>query len=242
MSTFETKSCRSMVRIVPSSYTAVHPEYVVRPKPPIVYVDGIFDMFHEGHVEFLKKALAVGGDGAVLFAGVITDKDAGWKRRPIMTQSERAAVVRACRHTTMTITDPPLVVTNEFLDQYGITHVVHGDDDRQEKYFAAPIARGCMHYVPYHKGVSTSEIIERVRERHSSATNAKPEQCGSAIYHDGHEWHYSSMCNTLGDLSRQQACYQCVKCRETFIHDMEDIPDVCQALMVGSPGACTIEM
>jgi cytidyltransferase-like protein len=133
--------------------------------PTIVYVDGIFDMFHVGHVEFLKRALEVGGDGAQLLVGVISDEDASWKRKPIMSHPERAAVVRACKYATTVVDNPPLILTETFLDRYGITCVIHGDDDLQTKYFAVPIARGIMKYVPYHRGISTTDIIERVRTR-----------------------------------------------------------------------------
>lgn len=134
-------------------------------KPPVVYVDGIFDMFHVGHIEFMKKALEIAGSGATLLVGVITDQDAGWKRKPIMTHAERVAVVRSCKYAAKVIDNPPLILTDTFLDSHGITCVVHGDDDLQTKYFGVPIARGIMRYVPYHRGVSTTDIINRVRSR-----------------------------------------------------------------------------
>jgi len=134
---------------------------------PVVYIDGIFDLFHEGHVLFMQKALAVGGPNARLLVGVVTDQDAGWKRKPIMRHTERIAVVRACRYSWDVIENPPLVLDNEFIDRHSIQFVVHGDDDRQERFFSAAIERGIMRYVPYHKGVSTTEIIQRVQEQKS---------------------------------------------------------------------------
>jgi len=130
---------------------------------PVVYIDGIFDLFHEGHVQFMKKALAVGGPGARLLVGVITDEDAGWKREPIMRHTERVSVVKACRHAWGVIEYPPLVLNEEFIERHKIQFVVHGDDDKQEKFFRIPIEKGIMRYVPYHDGVSTTEILKRVR-------------------------------------------------------------------------------
>jgi cytidyltransferase-like protein len=125
-----------------------------------VYVDGVFDLFHAGHVAFLQKARAV---GTTLHVGVISDQDAAWKRRPVMSLAERLAVVRACRYVDGVVEDPPLRVTVDFLDRHGFDVAVHGDDDLQARFFGDVIAAGRMVYVPYHAGVSTSLILARIR-------------------------------------------------------------------------------
>lgn len=130
---------------------------------PVVYADGIFDLFHPGHVAFLQKARAVGGLDAELLVGVITDEDARWKRPPIFTHAERVTMVRQCCEVARVVESPPLVLTDEFLDEHNISFVVHGDDDKQEHFFAVPIARGIMRYVGYTPGVSTTDIISRIR-------------------------------------------------------------------------------
>ena len=59
----------------------------------------------------------------------------------------------------------PLVITEEFLGQYSIDVVVHGDDiddaSLQHSY-GVPLALGIMHLVPYSTVVSTTEIIHRI--------------------------------------------------------------------------------
>ena len=139
------------------------------PATPRVYADGVFDLFHSSHLEFLRKARAVGGPGAVLIIGVITDEAAGWKRPPVIPYVQRLEMLRCCRLVVEVVPDPPLVLTGEFLDEYKITHVVHGDDDLQEDFFRVPRERGIMRYVPYTRegplAVSTSELIARIRAR-----------------------------------------------------------------------------
>ena len=134
-----------------------------------VYVDGVFDLFHAGHIAFLRKARKVAGPGARLIAGVITDEDARWKRKPVIPHVQRVEVVRHCMLVDEVIPSPPLVLTDEFLDEHGITCVVHGDDSQQAEFFAAPRARGIMKYVPYEResplAVSTSGIIAAIRGR-----------------------------------------------------------------------------
>jgi ethanolamine-phosphate cytidylyltransferase len=130
--------------------------------PLTVYADGVFDLFHPGHLAFLDKARAAGGPGARLLVGVIGDADAAWKRTPVMSLAERAAMVRACARADRVIEAPPLVLTGEFLDEHGIGLVVHGDDSEQAGFFRVPIERGIMRYVQYEKGISTSGLIARV--------------------------------------------------------------------------------
>jgi cytidyltransferase-like protein len=132
-----------------------------QPAQTTVYVDGVFDLFHPGHIAFLKKARAAGGAGARLLVGVITDEDAQWKRRPVMTHAERVTMVRHCTEVGAVIERPPLILTGEFLDEHGVGLVVHGDDSAQEEFFRVPLERGIMTYVPYTAGVSTTALIQR---------------------------------------------------------------------------------
>lgn len=91
-----------------------------------VYVDMVGDLFHAGHVSLLREARRHGDH---LIVGILSDDSAAsYKRRPVMTLSERAAVVQSCRYVDEVITDAPLVLTDDFLAQHSIGVVVHGDD------------------------------------------------------------------------------------------------------------------
>ena len=150
------------------------PEYSPRrgkraPPPAVVYVDGVFDLFHSAHLEFLRKARAAGGAGATLIAGVMTDEDAGWKRPPIIPHPQRVEMLRCCSLVDRVVATPPLVLTPEFLEEHGVTCVVHGDDDEQAEFFAVPRALGLMRYVTYTRdgpfAASTTEIVRTIRGR-----------------------------------------------------------------------------
>jgi|GEM_PF-278556 len=137
-----------------------------REKPIRVYVDMVADLFHPGHVEFFKKAREFGDE---LYVGLISDKAAtGYKRAPILTLDERVAAVSACRLVDRVLPDCPMKVTKEWIEEYGIDIVVHGDDfsdSKMNEYYAVPIALGIFRTVEYTKGISTSEIISRVERR-----------------------------------------------------------------------------
>jgi cytidyltransferase-like protein len=145
-------------------------------KPVVVYVDMIADMFHPGHVSFLKKAKA---QGDYLIVGIIGDEVAtDYKRTPIMTLEERSEMVRSCRYVDEVIENSPICVPSEFLDEHKIDWVVHGDDYAEgvaNYCFQAAIDRGIYKTVPYTPGISTSDIIKRILSRGESILTKKLE-------------------------------------------------------------------
>jgi cytidyltransferase-like protein len=130
----------------------------MEPQGLTVYVSGVFDLFHPGHVAFLHKARAAGGDGSTLLVGVLADEEA------IMTHAERVAMLRSCRPVTHVIDRPPPALTAEFLASYAIDIVVCTDADPIGPY-AVPHARGMMRYIQRTVGASTADIIGRVESR-----------------------------------------------------------------------------
>jgi cytidyltransferase-like protein len=122
------------------------------------------DLFHWGHVELFKAARAFGD---FLIVGVLSDSVASsYKRLPIMTMAERVSVIQACRFVDAVIPDAPDVVTSEFMHAHGISLVVHGSDlsaETREKIYADPVREGKLRVVDYTKGISTSDIIRRIR-------------------------------------------------------------------------------
>ncbi len=131
-----------------------------------VYVDMVGDLFHSGHVEFLRQAATFGDN---LVVGVHSDADsAAYKRRPILTMSERVQVIASCRYVDEVLPDAPLSVDEEWLDRHHIDLVVHGDDfdpTALDRMYRVPMERGIFRTVPYSPGISTSEILERVIRR-----------------------------------------------------------------------------
>ncbi len=135
-------------------------------KPVRVYVDMCADLFHAGHVALLARARALGDE---LYAGVMNDADmAAYKHAPVLTMAERIAVVAACRHVDHVIPDAPTRPTPAFLDAHAIDIVVHGDDYTEaqiEDYYGAIRRSHRLAIVPYTKGISTTEIVARIRAR-----------------------------------------------------------------------------
>jgi ethanolamine-phosphate cytidylyltransferase/choline-phosphate cytidylyltransferase len=142
---------------------------VMQHENPIrVYASMVADLFHYGHVAFLKRAHQL---GTYLIVGTISDDVAtAYKRKPILSQEERTKVMAGCKYVNEIINDAPLIVTKEFIQQHNIDLVVHGDDFNPAKlrtslrtYFADPVAMNIMRIIPYTAGISTSEIITRIK-------------------------------------------------------------------------------
>ncbi|MFH1644732.1 MAG: adenylyltransferase/cytidyltransferase family protein [bacterium] len=134
-----------------------------------VYVDMVADLFHCGHVEFFKKAKQ---HGNYLIVGIHSDQDcSGYKRKPILTLEERVRSVQACRYVDEVIPKAPLIITDELIDKNKIDVVVHGDDfdkEKIKKYYHVPLKRKIFKTVPYTKGISTTDILNRIKEKMAS--------------------------------------------------------------------------
>lgn len=135
--------------------------------PTRVYVDIVGDLFHAGHVEFLKKAKAFGD---YLIVGVLADEVVEeYKREPILKLEERVKIIQACKYVDEVVVAPPLRLTEEMVRELQIDYVVHGDDFNKatlEDQYGVALRLGIFRTVPYTPGISTTEIIQRIVSRH----------------------------------------------------------------------------
>lgn len=128
-----------------------------------VYVDMVADLFHYGHMAFLKKARS---QGDYLLVGIHADDiTASRKRGPILTMDERVESIRGCRYADEVLPDAPWRIDREWIKKHSIDLVVHGDDYSEEQLketHSVPIEMGIFRTVPYTPGISTTELIRRV--------------------------------------------------------------------------------
>ena len=131
-----------------------------------VYADMVADLFHCGHVRFLEQARALGD---LLVVGIHSDATvAGYKRTPVTTMAERICVVSACRFVDEVIPDAPLAVDADWLARHRLNLVAHGDDADEESlaiWYGVPRELGILRQIPYTRGISTSDLVERIGRR-----------------------------------------------------------------------------
>ena len=135
----------------------------------IIYADGIFDLFHVGHVRHFQKLKNI-SDDVFLKIGVISDKNAtSYKRKPIYEESHRYELVESCKYIDYVIRDSPLYITEEFIKEHQIDYVYHAfinisDSNKQNELFEIPMKLGIMRVIPYNTGISTTDIIKNIQQ------------------------------------------------------------------------------
>ena len=138
-----------------------------------VYIDGIFDLFHRGHLEsFIKSKNAIENENVEVIVGVVSDKDAEqYKRLPIINENDRVEIIKNLSVVNQVIFPAPLIMTKEFLDEYNIDLVVHGfanqdDFNKQLEFFKVPIELNKFKVIQYYTKISTSDIIKNIKENY----------------------------------------------------------------------------
>jgi glycerol-3-phosphate cytidylyltransferase len=131
----------------------------------VVLVVGVFDLFHAGHVNLLRKARELGDRLVVVVNG--DELTGSYKRRPIMPEDDRLAVVAACRFVDHAEISNDYSV-RDVVTRHHVTKIVHGDDWQADSYKrqircddAFLETHGVtLALVPYTEGISTSGLIE----------------------------------------------------------------------------------
>ena len=140
-------------------------------KPKKVYIDGVFDLFHRGHLESLKKAKNVleDPDNTILIVGIVSDIDClSYKRQPIINEEDRVEIIKNINIVDEIIFPCPLNVSMEFIKKNDIDIVVHGfsnEDDRQKQkgFFEEIVKNNCFKEIEYYSEISTTDIIKRIK-------------------------------------------------------------------------------
>jgi glycerol-3-phosphate cytidylyltransferase len=134
----------------------------------IVYTGGTFDLFHRGHVNFLRQAKKLGD---FLVVSLNTDEFCEeYKRKPVMTYEERRDALKSCRYVDAVIKNTGGKDSKPPILEVGPDIIVHGDDWKYESYMRQlgidktflKENKIKLAYIPYTKNISTSEIIKRI--------------------------------------------------------------------------------
>ena len=135
-------------------------------RPVRVYADGVFDLFHLGHMRQLQQAKTAFSD-TWLIVGVTGDTETHKRKGlTVMSAKERAESLRHCRWVDEVIEDCPWVITVDFLESHKIDYVAHDDlpygaSEGDDIY--KPIKEKGMFLVTQRtEGVSTTGIITKI--------------------------------------------------------------------------------
>ncbi|KAJ5587885.1 uncharacterized protein N7459_003650 [Penicillium hispanicum] len=135
-------------------------------RPVRVYADGVFDLFHLGHMRQLEQAKSAFPD-VHLIVGVTGDEETHMRKGlTVLSGAERAETVRHCKWVDEVIPSCPWVVTPDFLAEHQIDYVAHDDlpyEAAEGDDIYAPIKeQGKFLVTQRTEGVSTTGIITRI--------------------------------------------------------------------------------
>ncbi len=135
--------------------------------PIRIYIDGIFDLFHRGHLDVLRKAKEF-RKNTTLIVGVISDNDATqYKRKPIYNEEDRYLIINSIKYVDEVIFASPLKLTNEFIKKYQIDLVLHSfssiTDYEKQNSFCFGDVQNIFHIIPYNSNISTTNLIETIK-------------------------------------------------------------------------------
>lgn len=133
-----------------------------------VYTGGTFDLFHSGHVAFLKRCAEVGS----VTVSLNTDEFiAAYKGRPpVMSFAERKAVLLGCKYVDSVVANVGGADSRIAIELAQPDIIIIGSDWARRDYYAQMQfdqdwldKRGIgLAYIPYTQGISTTELKKRI--------------------------------------------------------------------------------
>ncbi|MBE6534670.1 MAG: glycerol-3-phosphate cytidylyltransferase [Ruminococcaceae bacterium] len=137
-------------------------------KYKVGYTTGVYDMFHIGHLNIIKKAKE---QCEYLIVGVTTD-ELSMKRKnklPIICEEDRIAIVEAIKYVDKVVKQSDMDKLRA-VKEYGIDAVFVGSDwkgtDSWNEYERQFAELGCtVVYLDHTDGISSTILRERLNER-----------------------------------------------------------------------------
>jgi glycerol-3-phosphate cytidylyltransferase len=138
----------------------------------VVYTGGTFDLFHAGHVNFLKRCKEIAGELGSVVVSLNTDefiKEYKGKS-PIVSFSDRMAVLKACKYVDQVIANSGGADSKPTILQVNPNIVAIGSDWAKKDYYKQMQFTQdwlddkdiSLIYIPYTKGISSTEIKTRL--------------------------------------------------------------------------------
>lgn len=147
--------------VPPTPLNSNIPEW--EPKPDTCYVDGAFDVLHNGHVAFLREASKL---AKYLVVGLHDSEDVVHRRgqAPVLSLVDRARALTACKYVSGVILGPPTTVTPHFLQAIQAKCVARGavHETRQPDGDRYKGVSSVLIYIPSPSSMTLDTIRQRV--------------------------------------------------------------------------------
>jgi len=132
-------------------------ENIIFPKNEYVaYTCGVFDLFHIGHLNLLKR---IKDNFNKLIVGVHNDQDVmAYKNKPIICYDNRLEIIKSCKYVDDIYENAEVITNDEILTKLNADYVIAG---REKECFISkhyPVDIKKLHLIERTKNISTSLI------------------------------------------------------------------------------------
>jgi glycerol-3-phosphate cytidylyltransferase len=135
----------------------------------IVYTGGTFDLFHTGHVNFLKQCKKIGGKVVVsLNTDQFIKRYKG--KAPINSYQDRKIILESCRYVDEVVENTGGKDSKIAIKKVSPHFIAIGSDWASKDYYSQmdftqewlDFCGITLVYIPYTKGISTTELKKRI--------------------------------------------------------------------------------
>lgn len=137
-----------------------------------VYTGGTFDLFHAGHVNFLRQCKKLAGKDGKVLVSLNTDEfiEEYKGKPPVISYKQRKEVLKSCKYVDGVHTNIGGADSKPAILQAQPDLIVIGDDWAKKDYYAQmQFTQNWLDeheitlvYIPYTQGISTTEIKKRL--------------------------------------------------------------------------------
>lgn len=135
----------------------------------IVYTGGTFDLFHSGHVNFLRQCNKIGDVVVALNTDKFIEKFKGFK--PVFNYEQRKKILEACRYVNCVVENTGNEDSKPTILRVNPDFIIIGSDWAIKDYYKQmnftqewlDNLNITLLYVPYTGGISTSEIKKKIK-------------------------------------------------------------------------------
>ena len=135
-------------------------------KPDVVtgYAEGVFDLFHKGHVRILKKAK---DKFDKVYAAVTPNHIAAtYKNPPIIPFEDRVEILESCKYVDKVIAAcPNSVYTVDWMENNNVDYIVHGKTDEEflRRWYDEPMKESRLILLDETPDYHTSDLIKQIK-------------------------------------------------------------------------------
>ena len=134
-----------------------------------IYTGGTFDLFHSGHVNFLKRCQQIAGVNGQVVVALNTDEFIYEykKKKPVLTYDQRKDVLESCRYVSQVVPNVGGSDSKKTIEMIELVDVIAiGSDWARKDYYAQmkfdqdwlDDKNISLIYIPYTKGISSTFI------------------------------------------------------------------------------------